>query len=188
MVLIFLLFEVLPVHAQSIETIAKPVISGSISGENQVCLNTPYTYKLSEEEPGFIYVWSATNGEVIGDNTRAQADVKFNGSPGKVSVVKQAVVNGKICSSEALEYNVAQVNINPVIVNQSGLTQFCPSSSAAFTVNLGGVVADHITWSIRSSTNSTNFGSIIDGINSTAATVSFNEISTSATGILQVVK
>src|SRR5690606_39335779 len=38
----------------------------------------------------------------------------------------------------------------------------------------------------RSSTNATNFGSIINGINSTTATVGFNEISTSPTGILQV--
>lgn len=169
-----------------VDVIEVPVITGSISGESKVCLNTPYTYTLSEEEPGFIYVWSVTNGEVIGDNTGAQADIQFTSSPATVSVVKQAVKNGVICSSEALEFAVSELIINPVIINNSGLTQFCPSSSATFTVNLGGVVADHISWSIKSSTGATNFGSITDGINSTTATVGFNEISTSATGILQV--
>ncbi len=169
-----------------VEVVEIPVITGTIDGPDKVCLNTPYTYTLSEEDPGFIYVWSATNGEVIGDNTGAQADVQFTSSPATVRVVKQAVKNGVICESEPVEFAVSEIVINPVIVNNSGLAEFCPSSSATFTVNLGGVVADHITWSIRSSTSATNFGSITGGINSTTATVSFNEISTSATGILQV--
>jgi hypothetical protein len=172
-----------PVTVEIVET---PVITGSISGESKVCLSMPYTYTLSEEEPGFIYVWSATNGEVIGDNSGAQADIQFSGSPATVRVVKQIVKNGITCQSEPVEFTVTEMVINPVIVNNSGQAQFCPSSSATFTVNLGGVVADHITWSIRSSTSATNFGSITGGINSTTATVSFNEISTSATGILQV--
>ncbi|WP_272585708.1 MULTISPECIES: PKD domain-containing protein [unclassified Flavobacterium] len=169
-----------------VEVVELPVMTGTIDGPEKVCLNTPYTYTLSEEEPGFIYVWSVTNGAVIGDNTGAQADVQFTGSPATVSVVKQAVKNGVICESDPVEFAVSEIVINPVIINNSGLAQFCPSSSATFTVDLGGVVADHITWSIKSSTSATNFGSITDGINSTTATVGFNEISTSPTGILQV--
>lgn len=172
-----------PVTVEIVET---PVITGTISGENNVCLDTPYTYTLSEEEPGFIYVWSVDNGDIIGDNTGAQADIQFTGSPATVSVVKQVASNGIVCESEPVEFDVTEMVINPVIINDSGLAEFCPSSTAEFTVDLGGVVADHITWSIRSNTNATNFGSIINGINSTTATVGFNEISTSATGILQV--
>lgn len=172
-----------PVTVEIVET---PVITGSISGENNVCLDTPYTYTLSEEEPGFIYVWSVDNGDIIGDNTGAQADIQFTSSPATVSVVKQVASNGIVCESEPVEFDVTEMVVNPVIINDSGLAEFCPSSTAEFTVDLGGVVADHITWSIRSSTNATNFGSIINGINSTTATVGFNEISTSASGILQV--
>ena len=169
-----------------VEVVELPVMTGTIDGPEKICLNTPYTYTLSEEEPGFIYLWSVTNGAVIGDNTGAQADIQFTSSPATVSVVKQVASNGIVCESEPVEFDVTEMVINPVIINDSGLAEFCPSSTAEFTVDLGGVVADHITWSIRSSTNATNFGSIINGINSTTATVGFNEISTSATGILQV--
>ena len=171
-----------------IEVIEKPVIDGTISGLANVCINTPYTYTLSENEPGYIYVWSvvpATAGSIAGNNTGVQATAIFTSS-GTVQVVKQAVKNGKICSSDPVDYAVTQIVNNPVIVNNSGAAAFCPSSTATFTVNTGGITPDHIVWSIASSTGNTNFGSIINGINGTTVTVGFNEISSSPTGKLTV--
>src|SRR5690606_25730301 len=184
--ILFIFFTVLSVQAQSTDEFETPVITGSISGENNVCLDTPYTYTLSEEEPGFIYVWSVDNGDIIGDNTGAQADIQFTSSPATVSVVKQVASNGIVCESEPVEFDVTETAINPVIINDSGMAEFWPRSTAEYTVDLRVVVAAHTHWSIRSSTNATNFGSIINGINGTTATVGFNEISTSANGILQV--
>lgn len=171
-----------------IEVIARPVIMGTVSGTVNVCLNTPYTYTLSENEPGYIYVWSvepSTAGSIAGNNTGQQATAIFTAA-GTVQVVKQAVKNGVICSSDPEELAVTPIVNNPVIVNNSGLTQFCPSSTATFSVNTGGITPDLIEWSILSSTGNANFGSIINGINSTTATVGFNEISSSPTGILTV--
>lgn len=169
-----------------VEVVELPVITGTIDGPDKVCLDTPYTYTLGEEEPGYVYVWSVINGEVIGDNTGANVDVLITGSPATVRVVKQAVKNGVICESEVVEFDITEVDLNPVIINNSGLPRFCPSSSATFTVDLDGVVADLIIWSIRSTSGATNFGSIISGIKSTTATVGFNEISALSTGVLQV--
>src|SRR5690606_11337191 len=143
---------------------------------------------LSEEEPGYIYVWSvvpATAGSIAGNNTGVQATAIFTGS-GTVSVVKQAVKNGVICSSDPVNFTVTQIVKNPIIVNNSGAAAFCPSSTATFSVNTGGITPDLIQWSIASSTGNTNFGSIINGINGTAVTVGFNEISSSPTGVLTV--
>src|SRR5690606_19076876 len=84
------------------------------------------------------------------------------------------------------ELAVTPIVNNPVIVNNSALTQFCPSSTATFSVNTGGITPDLIEWSTVSSTGNANFGRIINGIHSTTATVGFNEISSSPTGILTV--
>ena len=170
----------------TVEIVQTPVLTGTISGPNKVCLNTPYTYTLSEDEPGFVYMWSVTNGQIVGDNTGTEADVIFTSANAVVRVVKQAVKNGKICSSLPAQYNVSEIVINPVIQNNSGLTTFCPSSTANFTLNLGGITPDLIQWSIVSSTGATNFGSIIEGINSPNVKVGFNEISSSSAGLLKV--
>lgn len=67
-VVIFFL-TVLTVNGQEINEIKKPQIAGTISGPDKICLGTPYTYTLSENEAGFIYVWSVNNGQVVGNNT-----------------------------------------------------------------------------------------------------------------------
>src|SRR5690606_2166323 len=66
-----------------IEVIAKPVITGAVSGPVKVCPNVPYVYTLSENDPGFIYVWSVvpnTAGTIAGNNTGQQATAIFTAS------------------------------------------------------------------------------------------------------------
>ena len=163
--------------------IPQPVITGAISGPAKVCLNVPYTYTISENEPGAIYVWTATGGgTVIGTNAGTEVDVIFTGSVGTVSVVKQYVKNGVICTSTPVNYSVSQLTLNPVIVNNSGLTQFCPSSTYTFTVDLNGVVADHIEWELSPD----NFGNIVSGVNDNTVSVALNEVSGTTTGTLKV--
>src|SRR5690606_28341410 len=106
-----------------------------------------------------------------------QADFVFNNSTATIKVVKQFIKNGVICESAPAYFNVSQIVVNATIVNTAGLSQFCPSSNATFTANLNIVDADHLEWKIVGAGATTNFGSIINGINSTTVTVGFNEIS-----------
>lgn len=162
-----------------IDVIAKPVITGTIAGPGKVCLNTPYTYTVSENEPGAIYIWSvsAGTGSVVGNNAGIQADFVFNSPTATIKVVKQFVKNGVICESNPVYYNVNQINVNATIANNSGLSQFCPSSTTTFTANLNGIDADHIEWKLIGTGGTTNFGSIINGVNNLTVEVGFNEIS-----------
>lgn len=172
-----------------VEVIAKPVISGTVSGPQKVCLNVPYTYQISENDPGAIYVWSISSGTgaVVGNNAGTQADFIFNSPTATIKVVKQFVKNGVVCESDPIYYNISQIAVNPVIGNNSGLSQFCPSSSATFTANLNGVDVDHIEWKIVGAGGTTNFGSIINGVNDLTVEVGFNEISGGiSTGQLQL--
>lgn len=172
-----------------VDVIKKPVITGTVSGPQKVCLNVPYTYQISENEPGAIYVWSIspTEGSVVGNNSGTQADFVFNNSTATIKVVKQFIKNGVICESAPAYFNVSQIVVNATIVNTAGLSQFCPSSNATFTANLNIVDADHLEWKIVGAGATTNFGSIINGINSTTVTVGFNEISGGVnTGSLQL--
>ncbi|MBW3519964.1 PKD domain-containing protein [Flavobacterium sp. NKUCC04_CG] len=156
-----------------IEVIKTPIITGVISGPNKVCLNVPYTYAISENEAGALYVWSAIGGSVVGNNQGTQVDFVFTSPNATVSVVKQYVKNGVTCSSQPISYNVTQVQMNPIIVNNSGLAMFCTSKSYEFSANLNGIDADLLEWEISPS----NFGSIINGINGNTVTVGLNEAS-----------
>lgn len=164
-----------------IEVIPKPVVNGSISGPNKVCLNVPYIYSISDNDPGAIFVWSVTGGNIIGSNAGTEVAIAFNTPTATVSVVKQYVKNGVICTSAPVTYNVSKVVVNPTIINNSGLTQFCPSDKYTFTANLNGIEVDHLEWEIvgiQSPGNYTaNFGSIISGINDLNVVVGLNEIS-----------
>jgi len=168
-----------------IDVIAKPIILNNISGPAYVCLNTPYTYAINESQAGYTYEWFITGGIITGNNTGNSVTAKFTLPTGKISVVKTIIVNGIKCESDAKERNVSQVNMTPIISHPSATTVFCPSSATTFTVNTVGT-PDHITWSIVGTDATTNFGNIIDGINSQTATISFNEISTVSTGIVKV--
>src|SRR5690606_22476800 len=128
-------------------------------------------------EPGAIYVWSATGGTIIGSNAGTEVAAVFTAATGSVSVVKQYVKNGVICTSAPVTYNVSQLVVNPTIVNNEGLSQFCASDTYTFTADLNGVVPDHMEWEIVGMPgNTTNFGSIINGIFDTTVTVGINEI------------
>src|SRR5690606_38515294 len=111
-----------------------------------------------------------------------QVDVYFTAASATVTVEKQYTRKGVTCTSQPVSYSVNQLVLNPVIVNNSGLTQFCPSSTYTFTANLNGVVPDHIAWELTPA----NFGNIVGGVNSNTVTVALNEVSTTTTGVLKL--
>lgn len=164
-----------------IEVIPTPVIPVGITGPDKVCLDVPYIYSIGDDDPGAIFVWSVTGGDVIGNNAGNEVAIAFTAPTATVSVVKQYVKNGVFCTSAPVTYNVSQVVVNPTITNDSGLSIFCPSDKCTFTANLNGVEVDHLEWEIvgiQSPSNYTaNFGSIVSGMNDLTVEVGLNEIS-----------
>lgn len=171
-------------QAQSADEFEKPVINGAIKGQDKVCLTVPYTYSITENDPEAIYVWQVSNGEVIGSNTGNEIDVVFSKPDATVSVKKQVVKNDTTYFSEPIEITVNPISATLEIVSTDGQTEFYTSSTATFSLKIGDIVPDHIEWSIKSSRGSYNFGNILDGMHSDTVTVSFNEISSSPTGVL----
>ena len=171
-------------QAQSANRLEKPVINGAIEGPDKVCLTVPYTYSILENDPEAVYVWRVTNGEVIGSNTGNEIDVVFSKPDATVSVKKQVVKNGATHFSEPIEITVNPISATLEIESTNGQTEFYTSSTATFSLKIGDIVPDHIEWSIKSSRGSYNFGNILDGMYSDTVTISFNEISSSPTGVL----
>lgn len=167
-----------------IDVIARPTINGRIVGPKYLCLNTPYTYKITDTSPDVTFVWSVSGGAIIGSNAGTEVSLSISNPSAVISVVKQVVKDGVICLSDPLTYTVNEVDVDPSIVNENTVDEFCTSSVYKFSANLKGIKVDHIEWSIKSSTNQTNFGNIVSGINAPNVEVSFNEISSSYTGIL----
>src|SRR5690606_27200304 len=142
-------------------------------------------YSVSEDDPEAVYVWSvvpAANGSVVGSNAGIQAEIIITVPTATVRVVKQYTKNGVTCYSDPVDYAVSQLVLTPAIINDSGLTTFCPSSEYTFTADFNGITPDHIEWQVLGNANQTNYGSVISGINSPTVTVNFNEVS--ATGVL----
>lgn len=167
-----------------VDVIDKPTISGRIVGPQYLCLNTPYTYKITDISPDVTFVWSVSGGTIIGSNAGTEVSLSISNPSAVISVVKQVVKDGVICVSDPLTYSVNEVDVDPFIVNNNMVNEFCPSNVYKFSANLNGIKVDHIEWSIKSSTNQTNFGNIVSGINAPNVEVSFNEVSSSYTGIL----
>lgn len=166
------------------ETPATP--TGTITGDVYVCSGVTYEYSYNNTVPNTVLVWEVTGGGTIqGANTGNTISVNFSGTGPYQVKVKRRSTNSMACTSGELILNVSSPTLNPVITNDDSLTIFCPSSISTFTLNLGGVPVDHIEWDIYSSTSNSNFGNIIGGIHNQNVTVSFNEISSSATGTLR---
>lgn len=171
-----------------INVIQTPTISESIIGENLICPGVAYNYSYNNTDNNYILHWEVCGGSIQGSNIGDEINVIFNNTgPYKVRVKKVSLTGG--CESEWLEKNITKLDFTPIIVNNDGLSGFCPSSETTFSVNIGGIIPDFIEWEIKSVGNgpsNTNFGNIISGVNSTDVTVSFNEISISPNGILEV--
>lgn len=182
-ILLFLLSLGLVANAQ--EVIPTQIITGTISGFNKVCLRIPYTYMITESDPGAEYVWEVTGGTFVGSNLGKEVEIVFTEPEAMVSVVKEIVKNGKKTISEPLKFPVNRLAFNVEIINDSGQTAFYTSSTATFSLDLGDIEPDLISWSIKSSGGHRNFGNILNGIHDKTVTVSFNEIGGSPTGILR---
>lgn len=158
--------------------------TGPIVGEIKICPGVPYEYTLTNTEPNTVLVWSVNDGTFQGDNTGNNVTIVFNNTTlGQytISVVKRSL-DPLGCVSAAINLNVTKIVVSPTITNGSGLSVFCPSSQTTFTANLNGITPDQLEWSVVPA----NFGNIISGANANTVTVSWNEISTSATGTLQL--
>lgn len=172
-----------------ITVIQTPIISGSITGEDVICPGVSYDYSYNNTDNNTVLDWEVDGGEIQGSHIGDEISVVFDSTgPYEVRVKKQSLT-GDGCESDWLDINPTKLAFTPVIVNNDGLSTFCPSSETSFTVDLGGMVPDFIEWEIESQGNgpsNTNFGNIIGGVNGTDVSVSFNEISTYPTGVLRV--
>lgn len=156
--------------------------AGAITGDSSICVNTPYDFSFSNTVPNTTLVWEVLpvgSGTFQGDNTGNNVTIIFTSAVTSVRV-KRVGLDGLGCASGWLVKTVSPIVINPIITSNSSI--YCPSSQSTFTVNLNGLTPDLIEWSFPDA----NFGNIISGINSTTVTVSWNEISGSAQGVLRL--
>jgi len=166
------------------QTPANP--TGTITGENRICAGVPYEYTLNNTVPNTVFVWEvlpAGAGTIQGDNTGNNVTIIFNSSVTGVRV-KRVSLDGLGCESGWLTMAVAPISFTATITNTAGLSLFCPSSQTSFTAAISGGTPDMVEWSFAD----TNFGNIINGINSNTVNVSFNEIQAGQTTTNLVLK
>lgn len=155
--------------------------SGTLDGDMFICPGSPYEYTLLNNDPATIYEWDVLNGTIQGSTTGETVTVEFGPSgPYEISIIQKSI-SFPGCESEPAVYTINQIQPNATIVNNDGLTVFCPSSETTFTASFANYTPDFIEWSVLD-----NFGNVISGINDDTVTVSWNEISNSNTGTLRL--
>ena len=158
-----------------------PAAPTAISGDAEVCPDSPYTYSIPSPDPASDYLWVITNGSFIGSNTGSQVNVTFNGTfPAAVTVYKKSVSPIE-CLSSPFSIAVNQIPINASISLPFG--NVCANSVQSYQAFTAGTTTpftggDTYNWSI----SDPSLGSISNGQGTTAVDVTWNNV-TSVTSV-----
>ena len=156
-----------------ITVIAKPSVPQGVNGTTVVCPNSPYTYSVQNPDPQANYVWSVTNGTILGSNIGNQVNVTFTGSLPPSIEVRSEVYAPVACYSDPVVLPLIIQEINAEIVGAQ--TQVCANSVSTFQLNNLGLSTlytdyDNVVWSI----DVPSLGSVSVGQNTTQISVNWN--------------
>jgi PKD repeat protein len=145
----------------SLKVVAAQTTTGTISGENQVCLNTPYNYTTNAIPPaGTVLEWSADYG-AVGQIYGAQTSVSWGNSGPRKLYLWLSGLSAPHCKSLIATFIVNEYMPNPVIsgsitpcVNElktysvTGLSHYTELRWSVVTPNSGSVAANQGTASV----------------------------------------
>ena len=132
----------------TLEVVNPPAAPSSISGEEYVCLNYPYTYSIPYKD-GTVAMWSVTGGLINGSATFAgnEAVVVWNATGLKSITVHRVWEDLPGCASGQYSQPIQDISLAGTISSTSN--QFYEDMTYQFDCNLGtGVVADVYEWII----------------------------------------
>lgn len=160
---------------KTIVVMAKPAAPTGITGEDEICPNTPYPYSVNSPDANFSYEWIVTNGVTVGSASGNEVNIIFNGAlPATVKVIAKAL-NPPFCFSDPFTFPVELKKVEVEI--HSDKYEACSSSYATYhafelgTTNLYSE-GDSYTWTISNPA----LGSITAGQGTNTVDVLWNDV------------
>jgi PKD repeat protein len=154
----------------------------------KICPNIPYNYSLPILS-NHQYIWSVTNGTIVGSNIGNSVMITFNDStPAQISVIKQSI-NPLLCSSLPTIITVPfeQINAQIVSITNPSSNAVCANSINDYQVNFFNTSTiynegESYNWSLSNPL----LGSIIAGQGTNAVSVAYNNVNALTTGTLNL--
>ncbi len=114
-----------------------------IEGVDVVCLNTPYTYEVTTDEPGTVLVWEATGGTVSPPSGSGKVTVTWTASSGLQLKAWRQQTKAPYCTGAEYVLNVTADPLNPSV---SGPSTVCANSYSEYSANY--TTGDSYFWTI----------------------------------------
>lgn len=158
------------------------VLPGTISGDDLVCSDVPYTYSFPVAGTNTINIWSVVGGTVQGSGTGTTASIVFDGTVPPSGyyevIVEQQSAMEPHCQLSITTFLVYPKDFSIEIVNSDNTHEFCSSSFTTFSFDYQDMnEIEDISWRIESITGNTNYGNIVNGQGTPSIYVSWNEVS-----------
>lgn len=162
----------------SVQVVDPPAAVSSISGDQIVCLNTPYVYEALTPIPNTLCNWVISGGTIITNSGNA-VTVNWTSTTGPWTLsVSRSWADVPGCNSAAININVTKATPAATI---SGNTTPCANTNVPYTatLSLGSSPIDNIFWSL----SNTNAGSISAGQNTMTPTITWNNTTVASTPV-----
>jgi hypothetical protein len=163
------------------EVVAAPsAISGTIAGDDYVCIGTPYTYTTSASSLSNYVEWKATDG-LPQSATGNTANISWNTPTSQAKIqARQVMFDEPRCASSWITKQIYPLNLSLSI---TGPDSVCSDQNVDFTSSISD--ADWVEWRIIPATA----GTVTPSSNESTASILWNNVSsyTNAT-IWQVVE
>lgn len=138
-----------------LEVVDPPLTPTHIYGEENVCLNFPYTYSTDVIKNAIVY-WTVTGGTIQGSSIGNSITVEWNSTLAKTISVHREWEDIAGCESGEYQKNIYEIVVNGTI---SGDASVCQDKTHNYEIDLGGVLGEMYNWKLFPS----NVGSISPG-------------------------
>ena len=156
-----------------LEVVDPPLTPTHIYGDDNVCLNYPYTYS-TDVIKNSITIWTVTGGTITGSSIGNSVTVIWNPTSTKTISAYREWEDISGCISGVYQKDISQIIVNGFII---GDDEVCQDQSYSYEINLNGVLGETYNWNLLSSGN---VGSISPGQAPFQCSVTFLYLATTA--------
>lgn len=154
-----------------------PAAVNTMTGDDTVCLNVPYTYKATLDDPNSIFTWSAVGGTVIPGNGNEVTVLWTAGGSMQLNVWRENIEDPH-CPGPVTTMTVTQDPFNPSV---SGTNTACGNGYNTYTSTYTS--GDTYLWSV----SPVSAGSVIGNVYGQTATILWKNVSVTTTATISLI-
>jgi len=119
-----------------------------VAGPDTVCANVSTNYAVIPNMTGVTYIWTVSNGVIVGPSTGSGVNIQWNPGGGTVSVVQMLTASPGCISVSSLSKTVVTWPNFPLPVISSSSTSVCLNTTVTYTIPPALLNNVSYTWSV----------------------------------------